>query len=154
VVAASTVPGSFVKLAKLGPYTGVTLTFGATAGVMGTDWAWHNAKAGTIKILAGTALTGIITAAYTPTAYTSTTGPKVVGGGGAGKITGSAKFIGDPTTGPAMLVEFWKVSISPEGSFNLIGDDYGAIGATLAILDDSANHPKPNHLYQTTYLPD
>jgi hypothetical protein len=151
-LAASTVPGSFVKLAKLGPYTGVAVKFGVTTGVLGVDYQFMNAKAGVIQILPGTALTGAVTADYTPTAYTSTAGPKVVRGASVGNIVGRLMFIGDPSSGPAQLVEVWRCTVSPDGALGYISDDYATMGMTFTILDDAANHPT-NPLYQTTYLP-
>jgi hypothetical protein len=148
----STVPGSFFKLAKLGPHTAVTITFGATPGVLGVDYRLVDAKAGIYQILLGTAMTGAVTASYTPTAYTGTTGPKVVGGGTAGVIQGALLFIGDPSTGPKTMVEVWRLNISPDSALGLISDDFASLGLTTSVLDDSANHPS-NPLYQLTYIP-
>jgi hypothetical protein len=148
----STVPGSFFKLAKLGPYTGVTITFGATPGVLGVDYRVVDAKAGIYQILLGTAMTGAVTAGYTPTAYTGTTGPKVVGGGTSGVIEGKLMFIGDPSTGPKTIVEVWRLNISPDSAVGLISDEFAEMGLTAGVLDDSALHPS-NPLYQVTYVP-
>jgi hypothetical protein len=150
-LAPATVPGSYVKLAKLGPYTAVAVKFGATPGVLGTDYAIINAKMGLIRILPGTILTGAVTADYTPSAYTGTTGPAVVGGGTAGIIQGSFLFIGDPTTGPAMMVEIWKANVSPDSAIGLISEAFATLGLTASILDDSGNHAA-HPLYQVTYL--
>jgi len=38
-------------------------------------------------------------------------------------------------------LEVWKVSVAPEGSLNLISDEYGSFQLTMAIVDDSDNHP-------------
>ena len=148
----STVKGSFFKLAKLGPYTGVSIKFGVTAGVAGVDYRVVDAKAGVYQILLGTALTGAVTADYTPTAYTSTTGPKVVGGGISGVIEGQLMFIGDPSTGPKTIVDVWRLNISPDSAVGLISDEFAEMGLTAGVLDDSALHPS-NPLYQVTYVP-
>lgn len=148
----STVPGAFFKLAKLGPYTAVAIKFGAGVGVAGVDYRVVDAVLGVYQILPGTILTGAVTADYTPTAYTGTTGPKVVGGGVSGTIAGALMFVGDPSTGPKMLVEVWHVNVSPDGALGLISDDFATLGLTMAVLDDSANHPA-HPLYQITYSP-
>jgi hypothetical protein len=151
-LAPATVPGSFVKLAKLGPYTGLAVKFGASVGVLGIDYVVTSAKGGVIQILPGTILTGAVTADYTPTAYTAVTGPKVVGGGNAAQINGRLMFIGDPSAGPAQLVEVWRTSISPSGALEFISDDYATMELTGTAQDDSANHAA-NPLYQSTFLP-
>lgn len=148
----STVPGAFFKLAKLGPYTAVSIKFGAVAGVLGVDYRVIDAKAGIYQILLGSAMTGAVTADYTPTAYTSTTGPKVVGGGTAGIIEGQLLFIGDPSTGPKTMVEVWRLNIAPDSAVGLISDEFAEMGLTAGVLDDSTNHPS-NPLYQITYVP-
>lgn len=148
----TTVPGAYFKLAKLGPYTAVAIKFGATPGVIGVDYALVDAKLGVYQILPGTVLTGVVTADYTPTAYTGTTGPKVVGGGTAGTIQGALMFVGDPSTGPKVLLEVWRTNVSPDGALGLISDDFATLGLTMAVLDDSAAHPS-NPLYQITYAP-
>lgn len=151
VLAPTTIPGTFVKLAKLGPYTALTVTFGAVPGVLGTDYEITNAKMGLIRILPATILTGIVTASYTPAAYTGTTGPSVVGGGTSGIIQGSFLFVGDPTTGPAMMVEVWRANINPDTAIGLISEAFATLGLSAAVLDDSRNH-SAHPLYQVTYI--
>lgn len=151
-LAPTTIKGTFLKLAKLGPYTGLAVKFGAATGVLGTDYNVINAKAGVIQILPGTAQTGAVTADYTPTAYTATTGPKVVSGAASPTIMGKLTFLGDPTVGPAVMVEVWKAMLTPDSALDLISDDYATLGLSLSMLDDTANHPASPR-YQTTYLP-
>jgi hypothetical protein len=138
--AAATVPGTYILTKKRGPVTGVAVHFGATLGVLGTDYAITNANVGLIQILPGTILTGAVTIDYTPTAYTAGNGI-VVAGGAAGIIQGALKFVGDPTTGPAYLIEVWKCNVSPDGAMGLISDDFADLGLEMEVLDDSANHP-------------
>jgi hypothetical protein len=38
-------------------------------------------------------------------------------------------------------LECWKVSLAPEGELNLISDEYGSFQLTMAVQDDSSNHP-------------
>lgn len=148
----ATFPGAYFTTKKLGPVTAVVVKFGAGAGVLGVDYAVINANAGLIRILPGTILTGAVTVDYTPTAYTATTGPKVVGGGNSGIIQGKILYVGDPAAGPAQMVEVWSVSISPDGAIGLISEDFATMSLTATVQDDSANHAT-NPLYQITYLP-
>jgi hypothetical protein len=148
----TTIPGVYYVTKKLGPISAVTVNFGAGAGVLGTDYAIIDANAGLIRILPGTALTGAVTIDYTPTAYSSTTSPQVVHGGTAGQIQGKIVFLGDPSTGPKVKVEVWRVNISPDGAVGLISDDYATMGLSAAVQDDSVNHPA-SPLYEMTYLP-
>lgn len=144
--------GTYYVTRKLGPISAVTMSFGGTPGVLGTDYAIINANTGLIRILPGTALTGLVTISYTPTAYTSSTGPAVIGGGTAGIVQGKVLFMGDPTTGPAMRVEVWKVNITPDGAVGLISDDYAQMSLSGAVTEDAINHPS-HPLYEITYLP-
>jgi hypothetical protein len=123
-----------------------------TPGVLNTDYAILNANIGLLRILPGTALTGAVTIDYTPTAYTSTNGPAVIAGGTAGVIQGAIKFIGDPSTGPDMIVDVWRANISPNGAVGLIGDDFATLSLSAAVLDDSAANPA-NPLYRIIYPP-
>ena len=151
-VMAVVLPGGYFKLSKLGPYTAVSVLFNAVAGVLGVDYQVVNAKAGVYQILPGTILTGPVTASYTPTAYTSLNGPQIVGGGTSGVVTGKLVFVGDPMTGPSILLEVWKANIAPDTAIGLISDAYGTLGLAAEVLDDTANHPS-HPLFQTTYLP-
>lgn len=38
-------------------------------------------------------------------------------------------------------LEIWRANVAPEGELNLIGDDYGSYQLTMAVVDDSVNHP-------------
>lgn len=152
-VSPTTIKGMYFMTKLLGPISAITVTFGATPGVLGVDYAVLNANIGLLRILPGTALTGAVTIGYTPTAYTSLNGPQVVHGGSAGVIQGALRFIGDPSTGPEMIMDVWRVNISPNGAVGLISDDFATLGLTAAILDDSAVHPAPDNLYRLVYPP-
>lgn len=64
-----------------------------------------------------------------------------ISGGVARKIEGYLHFVGDPTMGPAYEGEFWRVSITPDGDLGFISEDWGNIGLTIDIQNDSENHP-------------
>jgi hypothetical protein len=151
-VSPTTIPGMYFTTKLLGPITAVTVTFGATPGVAGVDYVVTNANVGLIRILPTTVLTGAVTVGYTPTAYTAPTGPALVAGGNAGVIQGAIKFIGDPSTGPDMLIDVWRANVSPNGAVGLIGDDFATLSLTMAILDDAANNPS-FPLYRIIYPP-
>jgi hypothetical protein len=151
-VSPTTVKGAYYMTKKLGPITAVTVTFGATPGVLGVDYAIINANVGLWRVLPGTLLTGAVTIGYTPTAYTSGTGPSMVSGGAAGVIQGAVRFVGDPSTGPDMIVDVWRANVSPNGPVGLIGDDFATLSLTMAILDDSVLNPS-FPLYRIIYPP-
>ena len=146
----ATIKGAYFMTQKMGPISAVTVTFGVTPGVLNTDYAILNAAVGLLRILPGTALTGAVTIDYTPTAYTATDGPQVVAGGTAGVIQGAVKFIGDPSTGPVVVVDVWRANVSPNGAVGLISDDFATMGLTMAVLDDSLAHPA-HPLYRMIY---
>lgn len=149
-VSPTTIPGMYFMTQKLGPLTAISVKFGATAGVAGVDYSVINANTGLIRILPGTILTGAVTVSYTPTAYTSTNGPKMIAGGVAGTIQGAARFIGDPSHGPVQIVDFWRVNYSPNGALGFISDDFMTFGFQMSVLDDSLAHPS-FPLYRTIY---
>lgn len=151
-VSPTTKKGMYFMTQKLGPVTAVTVTFGATPGVLNTDYAIINANIGLIRILPGTALTGAVTVGYTPTAYVSGSGPAIISGGSAGVIQGAVRFVGDPSTGPDMIVDVWRANVSPNGPVGLIGDDFATLSLTMAILDDAVAHPA-QPLYRIIYPP-
>lgn len=65
----------------------------------------------------------------------------VVRSGVSNTIEGFMRFVGDPSTGPALEVEVWDVSINPDGVLDLISDEYAEFSLKGAVQDDSANHP-------------
>lgn len=38
-------------------------------------------------------------------------------------------------------LEVWRVNIAPSGELNLISDDFGSYQLSMAVIDDSVNHP-------------
>lgn len=56
-------------------------------------------------------------------------------------IEGMLYFKGDPTFGPMYEAEIWKASVLPEGDIGFITEDWGSLGLTLEIMNDSENHP-------------
>lgn len=151
-VSPTTVKGAYYMTQKLGPVSAFSVNFGATPGVLGTDYAILNANVGMWRVLPGTALTGAVTVSYTPTAYTAGSGPAMIAGGSAGVIQGAVRFFGDPSTGPDMIVDVWRANVSPNGPVGLIGDDFATLALTMAILEDAVAHPA-FPLYRIIYPP-
>lgn len=50
------------------------------------------------------------------------------------------KFVSDNVRGPDIKFEFWKVKLTPNGAFSVLGDDYGTLSFNGKGLSDSANH--------------
>lgn len=150
-ITATTKPGIYYATKKLGPITAVAVKFGATTGVLNTDYAIINAAVGLIRILPTTILTGAVVMDYTPTAYSTATAPQVISAGVSGIIQGRMLYLSDNTTGPQIKVDIWKVNITPDGAIGLISDDYAEMSLSAAVLDDSANHPA-SPLWEVTYL--
>jgi hypothetical protein len=140
-VFASTVPGSYFFTAKLGPISAVTVHFGASVGVLGTDYIIVDAVAGLIQITATTILTGAVTVDYTPTAIVAGGGAIDLSSSLAPLITCGFKYLGNPTRGRRRVIEIWQASVTPDGTHDLITDDYGSLQINGAILVDSVNHP-------------
>lgn len=154
-VAPAWVPGMYFTLANGGPYDVLPdITVNAVAAVLDTDYELIDEMAGLYRVLDDSALaTGAVVATYTPRAYTEDNGPKVVSGGTSNVIEGRVLFIGDPSAGPVMKLDVWKVTVEPDGETNLISDDFASWQLSMTVLDDAANHPA-SPFYQTTYLGD
>lgn len=56
-------------------------------------------------------------------------------------VEGELLFAGDPRKGPCYNAELWHVTITPNGSLPLIGDDISSYDVTIKVLDDRENHP-------------
>lgn len=155
VASTSSLVGRTYRFAKLGPHTAITAKKSpATALVAGTDYVIDDASLGLIRILSNTTLTdgSTLLVSYTPTAYTApATAIKTVEGGTLALIEGAVLFVPDPTLGPRQMVEVWSVSSRPDGALGLISDDYADAGLTMAVQDDSVNHPT-SPLYRVTFL--
>lgn len=148
--------GGYYRLAAVGPVTALSLDMGVTPLVEGTDYRIVDASAGLIQILASSVTVtegSAVTASYTPPAYTADDGPSVVQGGTKSVIEGRLLFVGDPSTGPKMMVEVWRVSVAPDGALGLITEDWASMGLTMTAQDESAAHPD-EPFYRVVYLPD
>lgn len=139
--------GAIYQTAKRGPITSVTLEQSpSTALVLGTDYSIYDATFGLIEILP-TSVTvtpgSTITISYTPTAYTGATGvsPSVIAGGSQGKIEIALKFIGNPVTGPQLILDIWKAYVQPGAAVQLLGDEFGTGALKLQAEYMASAHP-------------
>lgn len=146
-------PGDYVFLEKLGAVTGFTITFGATPGVLGTDYEVIDAARNQYRILEGTILTGAVTVGYTPVAIVAADGAKILSGGQEPTITSAFRYIGYPSRGRRRRLTIWKAAVSPDGDHDLITDDYAAPALLGTVLSDAANHPT-TPMYEDIWLPE
>lgn len=133
----------------------VTLKRGATTIPVG-EYTIESAESGLIYIkeTAPTfdGATGSLTIDYTPTAITAGAGRPWIKAGKSSVIEGKLFFLPDPSTGPKMEVTVWKVSISPDGGFNLVSEEFGEYKIKGDVLSDAANHPNEPY-YQVIVHP-
>lgn len=114
----------------------------ANAAVVTTDYQ-VDAVRGRIYIVPG----GALDAAAAPVvscshnALANATALPAIAGGTVGKFTCYIRFVGDPSAGPAMEVDFWKVSLTRDGPLGLISDDWGNFNLKAKIENDTAGHP-------------
>jgi hypothetical protein len=145
--------GGIIKTKKLGPITSFSIDFGGTPGVVNVDYVVLDASIGLYKVTDTTILTGTVTISYTPTAYTSSTGPTVNQLAVVDNLEGRLLWVGNPTHGPRTMIEIWKVSFTPNGVRQLISEDAITLPLQATVLADSDNHPG-NPYGQETFLPD
>lgn len=134
--------GAIYQFAKYGPYTGITITVGATAAVLNTDYVVRDATLGIIELIAlpGSEVEGAaVTADYTPTAYSAGSGFQQVKGGTLQRIEGRLKYLGNSNTGPRHQLDIWNLSIEADGAFPFIAQDPIEYGLKCTVLSDPAH---------------
>lgn len=55
------------------------------------------------------------------------------------------RFVTDNPAGPNETWYFWKVTLSPNGPFSLIGDEWSTLAFTGEGLSDTVNHPDSSY---------
>ena len=107
----------------------------------GTDYKVEASlsKAGLISIPEGSTMVSgdTVLVSYSKPAGTFATVASAVDG----SVEGYMLFAGDPTKGPAYNADLWHVTITPNGSLALIGDDLASFDVTVTVMDDRENHP-------------
>lgn len=117
----------------------VTMKLGSTS-LTASDFVVYNAKMGIIKILAtstqATNAADDLLVSYTPTAITGKNSP-VIRGGTESEINMSFLFIEDNSAGENHILRVWNASVSPDGGFDLISDEFATFALNAALEDDS-----------------
>lgn len=139
--------GVAVSLALTGAQnfvSGDEFTFTVTPATVGnfvenTDFKVFDAEAGLIQILT----TGSIPkGADIPLTFDVGASKRVATSGASDvNIEGELYFLGDPTMGPAKILNIWRGKVTPDGDLGLITDDFGSFGLTVDAQDDRENHP-------------
>ncbi len=124
--------------------TGDEFTFTVTQAGTGAfapnvDFKVFDAAAGLIQILE----TGSIAAGTDlPVTFDAGASKRVATSGASDvNIEGELYFLGDPTMGPAKILNIWRGKVVPDGDIGLITDDFGSFGLTIEAQDDRENHP-------------
>jgi len=115
--------------------TGGTPTYSAT-----TDYEADLAN-GRIYILPTSSIADgtVLEIDYTKAAFVAGDMPKVSPFDAT--ILGRMQAIGDPLNGPKLKVDLWRVKMSPDGAFPLIGDEFAEFSLRGKVLSDKVNHP-------------
>jgi hypothetical protein len=117
----------------------VVVKQGAVTLVAGTDYM-VDARTGRIYFVPGGA--AVEDTAATVDYAAALVNLETVVGNVSGIIEGSLRFIGDPSAGPILEVEFYKVCIEPNGSIPLIQEnEWGGFQLNVTVLDNSAVTP-------------
>lgn len=56
-------------------------------------------------------------------------------------VTGALRFVGTNEVGPKITIDLWNVSITPDGDFNLISDEWNNIEVTGEVLAAPTGDP-------------
>lgn len=57
------------------------------------------------------------------------------------KVDGALKFVGDPATGPAEVIEVWKCKLMPSGEISFIGEEWANFQLQAEVVKDETGHP-------------
>lgn len=118
----------------------VVVKQGVTTLALDTDYLVDAVSGRIYLVPSGAAVAGTpLTVDYAAAAIT---GLDTVAAGTASIIEGYIHFMGDPSAGPIMEAEYWRVSISVGGDeVGLITDDWGNWSLEAKVLADTVNHP-------------
>lgn len=146
-VTATTRKGRIYPLAKR-MVSDVVISVGAVVMVEGVDYAIIDASR--IKVLVGGAIVdgSVLTADYS----FATLSLDTVQGAKLKQVEVFARFVGDPTAGPAYEVEIWRVQLSPTGALGFISDDFGSWTLKGKVLMDTTKPAGMSQYYQAIKL--
>jgi hypothetical protein len=118
----------------------VTVTSVDQAGALtpGTDYE-IDTEVGMIRILStGGGAEAVTTWSGSVPAIVAADGLKLIHGLSAPTIEGRLRFrsASDQTTGPRVLIDFWKVKIQPDSAIPLITEDFGEYTLNMAVQED------------------
>lgn len=135
------------KISYVSVVYGTTL-IGAADAYEDEDFAVDE-RTGRIYIMPGGAIDDgdKVWVSYTPGAYSY----EAVTAGTKGEIIGSLRFVPDPTEGPQIELEAWKVAMSADSALQLITEDYAQMSLAAQFKTDRVNHPNEPY-YRLTYL--
>lgn len=71
----------------------------------------------------------------------------IIAAGLAATMEGALKFVGDPSAGPALTLEAWKVALTPDGALGLISDEFGEIKLKGKVLSDAGTEEHADYPY-------
>jgi hypothetical protein len=66
-------------------------------------------------------------------------------------VDGSLKFVGDPSTGPKMVIDIWKGKLMPSGEIGFISDDWAKFQVQFEVAKDESGHPTEPY-FRVAYL--
>ena len=126
----------FVRLNKNHASSITTVTVGVTPKTAGTDYlaTTEMLQRGLIYIPAGSTIAPGATILVTYP-YTSFTKP-VIKLATSSTVEGGLHFFSDPSAGEDWDVRIWNASLAPEGSLELIGEDYNTLNLSGKIQAD------------------
>lgn len=127
----------------------VVVKEGSTTYVLGVDYA-VDAKTGRVKVLSGGSIED--GSALTVSCSYAATTLQTVEGATAGTVEGRLRFVGDPTCGPAVEVEVFRVKVTPNGELGFLSDDWGTLSLKFSVLTDSSRPAGESPYYRVTYL--
>jgi len=133
ILTTNAVNGRYYKTAGRN-ISSVVLTQGTVTLAQSVAYTVYDSTAGVIKLITASTTATAITAAYTRASLSL----DQILGATKTKVEGRLLFVPDPTTGPQMDVEVWRVAVAPGGEVGLISEDFGEYTLNLVALDDTA----------------
>lgn len=131
--------GSFFRAAKRN-ISAAVMTQGVSTLVAGTDYEVFNSYTAMFRVLPGgsTVVDGTaLVVSYTAAALSGASALDVVRGFNTATVKGQLLFIPNNATGPNWEVLMFSVTLTPEGDFSLIADDWIKWNVSGKVLSDA-----------------